>query len=189
MGEITKLPDRQSIRLPRYDYTQEGAYFVTIATHEKKYLFGEVIAGVMELSALGKQADDCWLEIPRHFPNVELPRHVVMPNHVHGIIVLRGKTTVAARPQEASATRESFAGPVQGSLPTIVRSFKSAVSRAARRTLRRPALQIWKRSYFEHVIRNEDDYRKTFQYICENPMRWEFDSENPFGRPREELNL
>jgi hypothetical protein len=71
---------------------------------------------------------------------------------------------------------------VAGSIPTIVRSYKSAVTRKARVTLKNRAIEIWQRNYFERVIRNEDEFRKTWQYICENPARWDFDPENPHKR-------
>jgi len=77
------------MRLSGYDYSQAGAYYVTIVTHQRDCLFGEIVNEEMILNDLGKIADDCWRGISEHFPNVELGAHVIMPNHAHGIIVIQ----------------------------------------------------------------------------------------------------
>src|SRR3989338_1179060 len=82
---------RRSVRLKDYDYSQRGAYFVTICTYNKRCLFGDVVDGNMSLSSVGRMAKQFWREIPRHFPNVQLDEYVVMPNHVHGIIILANR--------------------------------------------------------------------------------------------------
>jgi putative transposase len=184
MDHDSDLPHRRSIRLPGYDYAQAGAYFVTILAYRKYRLFGDVNFGIVKLTPLGNIADDCWLEIPQHFPNVEPATHIVMPNHIHGIVVIRG-----TQQRSGVARTERYGKPVAGSLSTIVRSYKSAVSKRARELLKRPALLIWQRGYFEHIIRDENDFLKTCKYIRENPRRREFDSENPFGIPAEEWNF
>lgn len=144
-------------------------------------MFGEMDFAVLKLSPLGKVANECWAEMPSHFPNIELPRHIVMPNHVHGIIVIRNPGHVGE-----DVHPERFGKPVAGSPPTMVRSYKSAVSLRARRMLHRPGLQVWQRGYYEHAIRDENEFWKIAKYSRENPRRWEFDSENPFGVPSEE---
>ena len=83
-----KKHHRKSIRLPEYDYSQAGAYYVTIVTYQRDCLFGEIVNEEMILNDLGKIADECWRAIPEHFPNVELGAYVIMPNHAHGIIVI-----------------------------------------------------------------------------------------------------
>jgi len=184
MDQGIDLPHRCSIRIRGFDYRQRGAYFVTIVAHRKQFLFGEVNFGAMKLSLLGDVANECWMEIPHHFPNIELPGHIVMPNHIHGIIVIRG-----AGIREKEILPESFGKPVPESLPTILCSFKAAVTLRARRNLHPPGLPVWQRGYYEHVIRNEDEFREIVKYIRENPRRWEFDSENPFGVRSEEWNF
>ena len=120
-----KKHHRKSIRLPGYDYSQAGGYYVTIVTHQRNCLFGEVVNGEMVLNDFGKIADECWRAIPDHFPVVELGAYVVMPNHVHGIIVItNGRGTIYRAP-----TQEQFQKPVAGSIPTIIRTFKAAVTR------------------------------------------------------------
>ena len=79
---------RRSIRLKGYDYTQAGAYFVTICTHERKCLFGDIVDGNMILNDAGRFAEKCWTEIPAHFPHVALDEFVIMPNHIHGILCI-----------------------------------------------------------------------------------------------------
>ena len=92
---------RRSIRVQGFDYSSEGAYFVTIVTHRRECLFGEVVNKEMRLNDLGSIADECWRAIPEHFPNVELGAHVVMPNHMHGIIFITddgtGTMSIGAR--------------------------------------------------------------------------------------------
>ncbi|HYL83003.1 MAG TPA: transposase [Candidatus Angelobacter sp.] len=187
MDATPALPHRRSIRLKGHDYASPGAYFITILAHERKCLFGEVVFGNMKLSGLGQLVNNCWLEIPRHFPSVELRPHVLMPNHFHGIILIRNRPPQGAVSPATPTPAEAFGKPIVGSLPTIVRSFKSAVTRRAGELLGMQGVKIWHRNYFEHIIRNKDDFLKTVRYIHDNPRRWEFDSENPFGRPREEL--
>ena len=125
---------RRSVRLPGYDYAQSGAYFVTVVTAGRQCLFGEIINDEMQLNVLGQVAQDQWEKLPKRFPFVELGAFVIMPNHLHGIIVIhdrRGTASCAQDLDDGSSRRaptEEFAGPVPGSIPTIVRSYKSAVS-------------------------------------------------------------
>ena len=88
MTHDLKKHRRRSIRLKDYDYSQSGAYFITICTHNKEILFGEILDGEMQLNEWGNVVEDCWDEVPRHFKNVELDAFIVMPNHVHGIIIM-----------------------------------------------------------------------------------------------------
>ena len=119
---------RRSIRLRGYDYAQAGAYFVTICTYQRACLFGEVVDSDIRLSPLGEIIASCWDEIPNHFPAVALDASIVMPNHLHGILVIGGgdgdEGTACRAP-----TEERFGKPVAGSLPTTVRSFKAAASK------------------------------------------------------------
>ena len=179
---------RQSIRLKGYDYTQDGAYFVTVCTHEQAMLFGDVVGGEMGLNDIGRIVRDCWLNIPDHFDGVKLDEFVVMPDHIHGIIdVRRGNANIIVdRP-----VIETFGKPVPGSIPTIIRSFKSAVTNKyhARRgtacraptfgsstfgssTFAPPITTIWQRNYHEHIIRNGNEWSGIRDYIRSNPEQW-----------------
>ncbi len=117
---------RRSIRLKGYDYSQVGAYFVTICTRDKKCLFGRIVDGKMVLNGFGEVARDEWNETTNIRRNVELDEYVVMPNHLHGIIVVTNSHG-GTRPRAFMV--ESFGKPVPGSLPTIVRGYKAAVTR------------------------------------------------------------
>jgi len=171
------LPHRKNLRLPEFDYSQNGSYFVTIVTHDRKHLFGEVVKGEVVLDEVGRMVEGVWASIPAHFPQVELGEFVIMPNHIHGIISI----TVGARhavPLQPNPFEE-FGQPVPGSLPTIIRSFKSASSRMFHQFPNYAGDHLWQRNYYEHIIRNERDHLAIYDYILANPMNWEKDEENP----------
>lgn len=118
---------RRSIRIKGYDYTQTGVYFITIVTYHREPLFGEIVDSEMRLSPMGQIAEEHWRAIPNHFPNVELGMYVIMPNHVHGIIIITdgSRDTPWRVPTE---NIEKFGKPVSGSLATIIRQYKSSVT-------------------------------------------------------------
>lgn len=177
------FPPSRSMRLPEFDYSQAGAYFVTIVAQDRKPYFGQIVAGKMVLIAVGKMLADVWVEVPEHFPNVELSEFVVMANHIHGIVVITVETThaniVGARhavPSQEDAI-EKFGKPVPTSLPTIVRSFKSAATKKVHGSTKYKEGRLWQRNYYEHVIRNERDYQAIYDYILANPANWKKDEE------------
>ena len=142
---------RRSIRLKGIDYSQQGAYYVTIVAWRRECLFGEVMDGEMVLNPRGMITDECWREIPNHFSNVELGAHVIMPNHMHGIIFINGmdeNRIATARSQSVGARHASPLRPrgvLPGSLGVIVGSFKSAVTKRIGRELNETG--IWQRNY------------------------------------------
>jgi len=168
------IHNRRSIRLTHYDYTQAGTYFVTICTHERSCTLGTIADEEMILSAWGNVAQSCWDAIPSHFPIVELDAFVVMPNHVHGIIVI---VDVDRRGMiyHAPTTRE-FSKPIASSLSTIVGTFKAAVTRHIRRLPNPPDHPPWQRNYYEHIVRDDDDLSRIRQYIEHNVAKWQEDS-------------
>ena len=168
---------RRSIRLKQYDYSRQGHYFVTICTHHRENLLGAVVEGQVRLSQVGLIAHECWRAITRHFPNTILDTYVVMPNHLHGIVII---TRPAGRGAACCAPTTGQTGKmVPGSLPTIVRSFKSASAKRANELSGAPATPLWQRNYYEHVIRYEKALNKIREYICANPHMWPYDPENP----------
>jgi putative transposase len=176
-----KQHHRRSIRLREYDYSSEGMYYVTLCEKSGKSSFGEVVGREMRLSAIGEIVKQCWEEIPKHFENAQLDRHVIMPNHVHGILML-GKSLVGTR--HAVSLRaiskeigEHFAKPIQGSLPTIMRSFKSAVTKEAH--LVGYSSFVWQSRFYDHIIRDGRDLDRIRRYILDNPMNWENDENYP----------
>lgn len=188
---------RRSIRLKGYDYTQPGAYFVTIVTLQRQSLFGEVVDGRMVLSPWGQIAQQEWLKTAELRENVELfeDQFIVMPNHIHGIIWIidsvRRDTAAPRRTGTAPPRRtgtappcpyrlEAFGKPVSGSLPTVVRAYKSAVSYQVNALRGTKGAPLWQRNYYEHVIRSETELSRITAYIQMNPDRWSEDLENPF---------
>jgi putative transposase len=176
---------RRSIRLPGYDYTRAGAYYITIVTWGREELFGEVVDGVMKLNRFGQVAQEQWERLPRRFRQIELGEFVIMPNHAHGIIVIledgRGTAENRADPGDGSSRRaptERFGKPVPGSIPTIVRSYKSAVALRINLMRKTNGLPVWQRNYYEHIIRDNEDYLAKSNYISDNPLNWEKDDEN-----------
>ena len=177
---------RKSIRIKEYDYSQAGAYFVTIVTYQRDCLVGKIENELMILNAFGTIAAECWCAIPGHFPTVELGAYVIMPNHVHGVIVIRddesafdavdemGRGAEMLRPYDDNPHKINVK---PGSLGAIVRSYKSAVS--YRINKEHNATNIWQRNYYEHIIRNDKDLQRITDYIEANPLRWNDDDENP----------
>jgi putative transposase len=169
---------RRSIRLTDYDYSQEGAYFVTICAHSHKCLFGKIVDGVMRLNRFGNVVNKCWLEIPHHFPNMEIDTFIIMPNHFHGIVAIvdNRRGTACRAPTKMI---ERFGKPTTCSLPTIVRSFKSAATKRINVVRGTPGARLWQSNYYEHVIRNETDLNDIRQYLLDNPVKWDMDEESP----------
>lgn len=177
---------RHSIRLPNYDYSQPGAYFVTIVTRHRKCLFGEVVDGMMMLNRFGTVAKQQWEKLPQRFPGIELGAFMIMPNHMHGIIeIVTGRGTadnwhdLSEVLSRRAPTREQFQKPVKGSIPTIIRSYKSAVSYRINLMRGTQDIPVWQRNYYEHIIRNERDLQAKTDYIESNPILWGKDHENP----------
>lgn len=169
---------RRSIRLKGYDYTQAGAYFVTLVTHRRLCLFGEVVKEEMKLNVCGEIARVCWREIPAHFPNVILDTFVIMPNHLHGIILICTEQHASPTPAQPRPC-----GPAPRSIATIVGSYKSAVTRRINGLPHAPASPLWQRNYYEHILRNQDEWASASAYIENNPAQWPTDPENPPGTP------
>jgi REP element-mobilizing transposase RayT len=178
---------RRSIRLPAYDYAQPGTYFVTICTQNRECVFGEIVQGQMVLNARGQMVESFWRQLPQHYPRVEVGAFVVMPNHVHGIIVLVGAGPCACpehpgRPRVDSGQSQGIAPTM--SLPDVVHRFKSLTTAKYRRGVLvdgwQPFLgRLWQRNYYEHIIRDEEELNRVRQYIADNPARWQQDPENP----------
>lgn len=177
---------RRSLRLPRFDYTRQGAYFVTLCTRNRACLFGEIVNGEMRLNDVGSVAHRMWEEIPTHFPQVETDVWVVMPNHVHGVIVVADSNVGVSRTVGAThASPLRPAGLPKRSLGAVVGSYKSAVSKHVNAMRGTPSVSVWQRNYYDHVIRNESALDRIRQYIADNPGRWAEDPENPARQSRQ----
>jgi len=164
--------NRRSVRLQGYDYSQAGAYFITICARNRHCLFGAITEGVMVLNDAGRAAADCWLQIPDHFLNIELDEWVVMPNHIHGIVIIVGANhELIVRANNYSPLHPTGTTRTIGSM---VRGFKIGVTKWYRQ--RSVSSTIWQRNYWDHIIRNESELNRIQQYILDNPMKWEQDS-------------
>ncbi len=161
---------RRSIRLKDYDYGQAGAYFITICSWNRECLFGDVADEEMQLNEYGWIAANEWLQTGVVRPNVELDAFVVMPNHIHGIIILNN---VGATRRVAPTTLQS------NSIGAIVGQFKSIVTKQINGIRNSSGLPVWQRNYYEHIIRNEDELNRVREYIINNPLRWADDENNP----------
>jgi putative transposase len=164
---------RRSIRLQNYDYALAGAYFMTMVTQDRKCLFGEIVEGEMRLNELGRTAQNEWEKSAQIRKEVELDAFVVMPNHVHAVIMITDGTG------RATGRSPLQTGPSRRSLGALVGGFKSVVTRSINELRGSPGRPVWQRNFFEHVIRNEDSLNRIRQYILDNPTRWKFDRENP----------
>jgi putative transposase len=169
----TRLPNRQSIRLREFDYSQNGAYFVTICTARRLCLLGDIQDGEMRLSPVGQVVRLRWQDLPRHALGLTLDLWVVMPNHLHGIIVLPG-SIVTGTPGAQLLT-----APEPRSLGVAIGGFKSAVSREIAANNLSPVRPLWQRNYYERVIRNDQELDAIRRYIAENPLRWDDDPDHP----------
>jgi REP element-mobilizing transposase RayT len=170
---------RKSIRLQGYDYTQPGAYFVTLCTQDRACLFGEIVDGQMRSNAMGNIVADCWQAIPRHFQMVELDAWVAMPNHFHGIAWIADVGATHASPVLGNASPVRTSGPPRWSLGAIIGSFKSAATKRINALRGTPGTPVWQRNYHEHIIRGDESLNRIRQYILDNPAQWATDRENP----------
>jgi REP element-mobilizing transposase RayT len=194
---------RRSIRLQDYDYSQAGAYFVTIVAHNHLGLFGEIMGGDMRLNAAGEIVQEEWRRLGQRFPHIHLGAFVVMPYHIHGIITIRDMPVGATRPKQTriSSTTDTVPdevsyesggsplpmngvvtrphGPPHESVGAFVGQFKSRVTKRLWVDPRLSRIPIWQRNYYEHIIRSEDEYQRIHRYIEANPINWMDDDEYP----------
>ena len=154
------LPQRKRIRLQSYDYSTPGAYFVTVCTQNRRCILSDIVVGdgVLDvpqarLTSSGMCVRDTLLEIEQHYKWLSLDHYVIMPNHIHLLL----------RIEENGPS--GTPAPTNETLPKLISTFK-------RFTNRRCGMQLWQRSYHEHVIRGESDYREIWEYIDTNPAKW-----------------
>lgn len=173
-------PTRRTVRLPSYDYSQEGAYFITLCTEARASLFGEVNDGAIRLSRIGQIVQDEWERTPHVRPEIALDSFVIMPNHLHAIVMIVGP------PLSQSTIGRTSRAPLQRpkrSLSTLVAGFKATTALRVKQALGYQG-KLWQRNYYEHIIRNEFDLHRIREYIHGNPGKWEEDPENPNRRQR-----
>ena len=157
---------RRSIRLPWYDYSQEGWYFVTMCALGHKCLFGKFVDGQIQLYEYGRIIDKCWKWLAEQYYYVHLDKYVIMPNHLHGIINLNGGSRTAPTQKRKPLSR-------------LVGAFKTISTKQINIIRKTPGRKIWQRNYYEHIIRNEEELNHIRKYVVENPLNWRTDEENP----------
>jgi REP element-mobilizing transposase RayT len=174
-----KIHRRKSIRLSEYDYSQNGYYYITICTHNRECWFGKIVNGKMVLSEIAKIAYDEWVKTGQKRKNIQLDEWIIMPNHFHAIVTIENERNIPCRgvARNAPTNKMSSISPKYGSLPTIIRSFKSAVKRQCNKNGHE--YFQWQRNYYEHIIRNENELDGIREYIVNNPLAWELDQNNP----------
>jgi putative transposase len=173
---------RRSIRLPEYDYSQAGAYFVTMVTSRRECLFGEIRDGKMNLNKAGQIVLDVWNSLPARYPMITLGTAVVMPNHFHGIIIVGAihespvgvihELPLPDEPQSRAQRRRM-------TLPLVVGYFKMNSAKQINKLLNSTGVPVWQRNYYEHIIRNDDEHNCIHFYIESNIDNWSTDDENP----------
>ncbi|PSF31344.1 transposase [Aphanothece hegewaldii CCALA 016] len=171
----------ESTRLKNYDYAANGWYFVTICTGNHLCYFGDIVQGKMQLSALGQIAQQFWVEIPEHFNNTFIDAYVIMPNHVHGIVVIDHpvETRHGASLQSSQNHNDQsnqFSPLKKGSLSIIINAYKSSVTRWCRKN--GYDYFAWQPRFYDHIIRDNDSLERIRDYIHNNPVKWEEDKDN-----------
>jgi len=174
---------RRSIRLHGYDYRQAGAYHVTIVAHSRLQLLGQILQSSLQLNANGRIVAAGWLEIASHFAHASLDEFVVMPNHLHGIILISddvGAGFPRPTPLSASSTIDERRLPSKRpTLGQIIAYLKYQTTKQINAARGMPGVPVWQRNYYEHIVRSAQDLDDIRQYIVNNPAQWALDNENP----------
>jgi REP element-mobilizing transposase RayT len=187
---MSRKHNRRSIRLPGYDYTQPGAYFVTVCTHQNRRMFGHGADGGVALNLFGTVTETKWRRITEANDHVMLDAFVVMPNHLHAVIVILSRKD--DNPHERWASGESVPSPYDdaggdtmslgqlvtcksGSLGAIIGNLKSVVTRKINDIRHTPGEKVWQRNYYERIVRDERELARIRAYIVANPARWTVD--------------
>ncbi|MFC1806889.1 transposase [Candidatus Omnitrophota bacterium] len=182
--EETMPGNRRSIRLKDYDYTKEGAYYVTVCVNDRKCVFGDIHDGKMVLNYAGEMVQRVWNEIPKFYNGIDIDHFQIMPNHVHGIIMIVGAGPCAC-PENNKKSYNHGIGQPQGVAPTL--SLSDVVHRFKTMTTKQYCdgvktnnwlpfdIRLWQRNFYEHVIRGESDLNRIREYIINNPANWEED--------------
>lgn len=172
---LIKFKDKKQYRLPGYDYSGDGYYFITICTRNREHFFGKVMDGRMRLSPIGKIAKYHWRKIPKRFSGIHLDEFIVMPNHLHGIIIIDNCRNAPCRnaPRRVPTIRPL----IKNSLSSIINHYKGAV----KNDCKRKGFEYfnWQSRFYDHIIRNEKSLANIQKYIINNPLRWDLDRNNP----------
>jgi len=188
-----------------YDYSLAGAYFITIVTHDRKHILGEITNGEMSINKYGDISKFTWCDLVNHNPGIELDEFIIMPNHLHGIIIIHERSDfsltnsyvetcpgnrngtnvgVGSEPTPTPAIPDHSLHDKFGTsktspqLPEIIRQFKTFSTARINVIRNTPGIHFWQRNYYEHIIRDDDDLNRIRYYIINNPGQWDNDAEN-----------
>jgi len=194
---------RHSLRLQGYDYSEAGAYFVTVCTKDRECLLGNIVDGEIVLNDAGRMVQSTWEKLSQHNEGVETDEFVVMPNHFHGIIMIGVGADPRVCPEkekiyppaaglrffvgagspcphpDGTTQKGAVTAPLRRSLGQAVAYFKYQSTKSINQFYGTLGLRLWQRNYYEHIIRNEEEMNGIREYIMNNPAQWSFDSENP----------
>ncbi len=168
--------NRRSIRLKGYDYSSDGAYFLTICVRNCECLLGEIQNGQMMLNHYGESVRAVWEDLPNQVLDIDLDEYVIMPNHFHAILVIEKSGNSAEIYETLDVHDEKERRKMI--LPKVVGRFKMLATKAINQ-IREIEGSFWQRNYYEHIIRSEEDCQKIREYIINNPMQWELDENHP----------
>lgn len=167
MPRDSRSHQRRSLRLQGYDYSQPGTYFVTMCVHKGECVLGEIFNGEVYLTDLGRVASEYWKFIPLHFPDVYIDTFVVMPNHVHAIINISGCRGGVTPPL------------LTPTLSQIIAYYKYQTTKQINQIRHQIGKSFWQRSFYDHIVRNDEDLQRIRNYIVNNPLKWELDQYYP----------
>ena len=179
---ITGKHHRRSIRLQGYDYSQSGAYFLTICTHRKEHLFGKIVHGEMCLNEFGTIVEEEWIDSERIREEISIGEYVIMPNHFHAIAIINDETMNDQPPNNVQqppivSSDNTPTCPAPRSISSLMAGFKSSVTKRINQLRNLPGVPVWQRSFHDHIIRDEEDYNRICDYIENNPLKWLEDDE------------
>lgn len=171
---------RRSVHLRQYDYRTAGAYFVTLCTADRSLLFGEVADDQVRLTTCGHLVGACWVWLAEQYSYLKLDAWTLMPNHLHGVLVISEVPAVAGAVRRYSTLRQQGGPPtITKSLGRLIGAFKTVSTKRVNVLRGTPGEVVWQRDYYEHVVRGERELDRIRQYIADNPRRWAMDRENP----------
>jgi REP-associated tyrosine transposase len=198
MANDPEIHHRRSIRLRGYDYSQPGSYYVTLCTQAKSHLFGHIVEGEMHRNELGDFVALCWEWLAERYLYIKLDEWIVMPNHLHGIIVITnqggdsasktgGGSRTADQAGGGSRTADQAGGgsrtapTMRKPLGRLIGAFKTVSTSRINERRGTPGRLLWQRDFYEHIVRDDDELNKIRDYIRTNPLRWNTDPENVRG--------
>ena len=176
----------ESTRLKDYDYSRNGAYFVTICTKNSRHLFGSIVDQKLIPNRQAEVVTECWLDLPAHYTNCVLDKFIIMPNHVHGIIIIDNEIAETGLKPDKVVVVETGLKPVSTAgrvakpypLSEIIRGFKTFSARRINEYQNTRGKAFWQSRFFDHIIRNREELKRIRQYIIENPLKWELEKNN-----------